>query len=95
VGAYVAYAFDETIPVGEISTPILTRDSSTTGAYWLYKVEAVEADRAFSETDVDTLINTAFGDWVQAIKDDPANVIEEVELTAEQRTLISEQSKKD
>ncbi len=93
-GAYVAYAFDENIPVGEISTPILTRDSSTTGAYWLYQVAEVEADRAFSDTDTDTLINTAFSEWLQDVKEDTSNVIDAPELTTEQRTLISDQAKK-
>ncbi len=92
--AYNTYVFNENTPIGELSPPILTKDSNTLGAYWLYQVAAVEADRAFSDTDTDTLINTAFSEWVQAIKEDPANVIVEPELTDEQRTLISDQAKK-
>ena len=91
-GPVATYAFAEATPVNEISEPILTKDSNTTGAYWLYKVEAIENGRAFSEDDIDTLVNAAFTAWITAITEDPANVIDAPELTDAQRDLIAEQS---
>jgi len=92
IGAYVSYAFDETIPVGEISQPILTKDSNTTGAYWLYQVKAIETKRAYSSDDIDTLVNAAFRAWLDALTTDPSNIINVVELTDEQKELIAIES---
>ncbi|PVV85151.1 peptidylprolyl isomerase [Dehalogenimonas alkenigignens] len=91
-GPVAVYAFSEGATVNEISQPILTKDSNTTGAYWLYQVKAVESSRTFTEDDLDKLVNAAFSEWLTVIRDDPANEIDRVELTDEQRDLIAEQS---
>jgi peptidyl-prolyl cis-trans isomerase SurA len=91
-GPVAMYAFDEGTLLNEISAPILTKDSNTTGAYWLYKVAAIEADRDFSDEDKNTLINAAFTEWVKGVTEDPSNDIVVIELTEEQRTLIATQS---
>lgn len=92
--AYDTYVFSESSPLNELSQPILTKDANTVGAYWLFKVAAVEDNRTFSEDDRNTLLDTAFSDWLDEVRADPANVIEKTELTEEQRDLIAEQSSK-
>ena len=91
-GPVATYAFAEGTPLNEVSSPIMTKDSNTTGAYWLYKVAAIEADRDFSDEDKNTLINAAFTEWVKVVTEDPSNDIVVIELTEEQRTLIATQS---
>ncbi|MEN8614997.1 peptidylprolyl isomerase [Dehalogenimonas sp. THU2] len=89
---FATYIFDENTPLNDLSAPILTKDSNTTGAWWLYQIAAVEENRTIDEEDRDTLLNQAFSDWLEEVKADPANVIETVELTLEQRDLIATQS---
>ena len=72
--AFEDYVFAEDTQIGEVSLPIADTESSTTGGYWLYLVEASE-NREISEDDQDILINLALGDWLQAIQDDPETVI--------------------
>ncbi|MEL7561703.1 peptidylprolyl isomerase [Dehalogenimonas sp. 4OHTPN] len=91
-GPVADFVFSEAAVVDRISVPVQTKVSSTTGAYWLYQVKAVESSRTFTEDDLDTLVNAAFSEWLTAIKNDPANEIDTVELTDEQRDLIAEQS---
>jgi parvulin-like peptidyl-prolyl isomerase len=93
-GAYVSYVFDANTQVGQISQPIQTKDSSTTGAYWLYQIVSAQPNRDFTAEDQNTLINAAFSDWANTVIDDPSNVIDQVTLTEAQRDLIASESEK-
>jgi peptidyl-prolyl cis-trans isomerase SurA len=90
-GPVAIYAFAEETVVNEISQPILTKDSNTNGAYWLYKVEAIEASRAFDEDDKTKLVDAAFSEWLTGVTEDAPGV-ERVELTDDMRDVIAEQS---
>ena len=72
--AFENYVFADDTQVGAVSPPIADTETSTTGGYWLFRVEASE-NREISEDDQDILISLAMGDWMQAMQDDPNTVI--------------------
>ena len=72
--AFENYVFADDTQVGAVSPPIADTETSTTGGYWLFRVEASE-NREISEDDQDILISLAMGDWIQAMQDDPNTVI--------------------
>lgn len=89
---FADYIFDEETEIDALSPPIKSEGVSTTGAYWLYKVAAVEEDREYSDDNRAKLLDRAFSDWLDELAENPDNNIERIELTDELKDLIAEQS---
>ncbi len=74
-------AFDEVVfgaelEPGAISEPVKDTDIMTEGGYWLVKIVDKADDMQIAEADRDLLKAKAFNDWLEALWDDPENIVD-------------------
>jgi parvulin-like peptidyl-prolyl isomerase len=74
--AFDEFAFDPELELETLSQPIKDDAVVTEGGYWLIKVIDVDDDRPLEESDRDTLKWDAMNQWVQGLKDNPDNTVE-------------------
>ncbi len=70
------FVFDPETEVGVLSQPIRDEGVSTTGGYWLMEVVDVDSNRLIEEEDRDLLKQSALSQWVEALREDPDNIIQ-------------------
>ena len=75
--AFDEFAFDPEVEMGSLSQPIRDDTFSTQGGYWLIKVTEIAEDRQIEAGDRDLLKNEALSKWIEALWDDPDNVVED------------------
>ena len=66
--AFDAVAFN--LNIGELSNPVKDTTQTTTGGYWLVKVNNVETDKALSSDDTDSLSQAKLSDWFTQVQAD-------------------------
>lgn len=71
---FVEYALSATTPLNSVSLPIRDTARSSPGGFWLFKV-VESGTRDISETDRDTLVNSAFTLWLEEKQADQQNTI--------------------
>lgn len=74
-------AFDEVVfgaglEPGVISEPVRDTDVMTEGGYWLVRVVGKDDDKQIEEADRDLLKAEVFNDWMEALWDDPENIVD-------------------
>lgn len=74
-------AFDEVVfsaelEPGVISEPVRDTGVMTEGGYWLVKVVGKDDDKQIEEADRDLLKAKVFNDWMEAMWDDPENIVD-------------------
>jgi foldase protein PrsA len=74
--AFDEFAFDPELELETLSQPIKDDAVVTEGGYWLIKVAEAADDRPLEESDRDTLKWDAMNQWVQGLKDNPDNTVE-------------------
>jgi parvulin-like peptidyl-prolyl isomerase len=74
--AFESFALDPATPLNTASD--VTKDTATvtTGGYWLIQVLGIDANREVATGDRDLLANTAFNDWLTALRTNPENKID-------------------
>jgi hypothetical protein len=87
--AFDDFAFNESTPVGVWSQPVSDNTTTTHGGYWLVKVLEKAAERQIDSTDRDSLMSSAYVDWVSAFQNDPKNKVESY-LTSDVVALAAE-----
>ncbi|MFC1946172.1 peptidylprolyl isomerase, partial [Chloroflexota bacterium] len=81
------YIFDNPeMELGRHSAPIEDVTMTTKGGYWLVEVLANEPDSQISEEDRMSMKDELFGEWLGALQNDPAYVIDHSYLDAERIT---------
>jgi hypothetical protein len=70
-------AFVPEAPLNTPSEPVYDDGIVTKGGAWLVRVAGVDAARALSEDDIQTLGYTAYSDWVAQVTEDPGHQIED------------------
>jgi parvulin-like peptidyl-prolyl isomerase len=74
--AFDDYVFGEDVELGVLSPPIRDTEVSSTGGYWLIEVTEAEANREIDDDNRLILKNDALNNWLEGLKDDPDNVID-------------------
>jgi parvulin-like peptidyl-prolyl isomerase len=75
--AFDEFAFDPEVELESLSQPIRDDTFSTQGGYWLLKVTGIDENRYIEEEDRDLLKNDALSKWIEALRDNPDNVVED------------------
>jgi parvulin-like peptidyl-prolyl isomerase len=73
--AFDAYVFDPNVELGVLSPVIRDEDSTVKGGYWLIEVVASQPNSKIDDDNLLILKNGLLTDWLEKLKDDPANVI--------------------
>jgi parvulin-like peptidyl-prolyl isomerase len=73
--AFDGYVFDPEVELGVLSRPIRDTEGTTKGGYWLIEVTESEANREIDDENRLILKNDALTSWLESLRDDPDNVI--------------------
>ena len=84
--AFESYALSQQAELGTVSQPVKDEDATTKGGYWLIKVSGSQ-DEEISEEDRDILVGDLFTVWLEGIKSDPENTVQNY-LDAEKKDFI-------
>jgi len=92
--ALETFALNPATPLEKISDVLIDNAAVTTGGYWLVQVLEIDPNREVSATDRDTLAQTAYNDWYEAIRTNPENKID-ILLTEKQRAWAVDTARKE
>jgi len=73
--AFGDFVFGSDVELEVLSQPIRDDTAMTKGGYWLLKVVGIDDNRQIDDEDREVLKSDAFGEWIEALLDNPENEV--------------------